>query len=251
MPAPVDWDAVQAEQVEYYRARAPDYDESWTRQDDYDLGSAFNQRWFAEVGRLDAALERFRPEGQVLELAAGTGMWTARLSRAAASITALDVSPEMLAINRQRLRGSTIPIRYVEADLFGWTPDGRYDVVSFAFWLTHVPPPRFEEFSSLVASALAPQGRVFFADSAMPRPDLPVVGRRFGFRGDAVEGVHSLTDLDRGISVRRVRDGRQFQTVKVYWEPDELQERLGSLGWDVEVRATEWAFVYGHGGRQI
>jgi demethylmenaquinone methyltransferase/2-methoxy-6-polyprenyl-1,4-benzoquinol methylase len=251
MPAPVDWDAVQAEQVEYYRARAPEYDESWTRRGDYDFGSAFNELWFAEVGRIDAALEDFGPIGRVLELAAGTGMWTERLGRSAASITALDVSPEMLAINRRRLTGSTVPVRHVEADLFGWTPDGRYDVISFAFWLTHVPPPRFEEFWSFVTSALAPQGRVFFADSAIPRAELPVLGRRFGFRGHAVEGVHSLTDLDRGVSVRQVRDGRRFQTVKVYWEPGELQERLRSLGWDIEVRATEWAFVYGHGGRRI
>jgi demethylmenaquinone methyltransferase/2-methoxy-6-polyprenyl-1,4-benzoquinol methylase len=249
MPASVDWDAVQAEQVAYYRARAPEYDESWTREGDYDFGAAFNQRWFAEVKRLGVALEHFGPNGQVLELAAGTGRWTEHLSPHAAGITALDVSAEMLAINRQRLASSTTPVRYVEADLFGWTPDRRYDVVSFAFWLTHVPPPRVDEFWALVESALAPQGRVFFVDSAMPRPEPPVLGRRFGFRDHAVEGVHSLTDLDRGISVRHVRDGREFQTVKVYWEPADLRDRLRTLGWDLEVRETEWAFIYGYGGR--
>jgi SAM-dependent methyltransferase len=201
------------------------------------------------VEELEVALERFGPAGDVLELAAGTGMWTQRLSRYARTVTALDVSPEALAINRARLEGSAVPMRYVEADLFGWRADRRYDVVSFAFWLTHVPPPRFGEFWTLVDSALAPEGRVFFADSAVPH-EMPGSERRFRFRGQSVEGVHSLTDLDRGVSVRHVRDGRQFQTVKVYWEPDDLRDRLSSEGWDVAVQNTRWAFIYGEGRRR-
>ncbi len=44
----------------------------------------------------------------------------------------------------------------------------RYDTVSFAFWLTHVPPGRFEQFWSLVDQALAPSGRAIFVYNAIP-----------------------------------------------------------------------------------
>ena len=38
------------EQVDYYRARASEYDEWFYRIGRYDRGSEINQRWFNEVG---------------------------------------------------------------------------------------------------------------------------------------------------------------------------------------------------------
>ena len=44
-------------------------------------------------------------------------------------------------------------------------PGGPWpDVVFMGFWLSHVPAGRFGPFWALVAAALAPHGRVFFAD---------------------------------------------------------------------------------------
>jgi len=84
----------------------------------------------------------------VLELACGTGLWMVELAHHATSVTAVDASPEVLEINRARLRetGRENAVRYVEADLFGWRPDAAYDAVFFGFWLSHVPPERFEAF---------------------------------------------------------------------------------------------------------
>jgi demethylmenaquinone methyltransferase/2-methoxy-6-polyprenyl-1,4-benzoquinol methylase len=71
------------EQIAYYRAIAPEYEE----------------HAISDVGEdeLIAALEAFRPTGRVLELACGPGAWTERLLRHAASVTVVDASPEMLA----------------------------------------------------------------------------------------------------------------------------------------------------------
>ena len=63
----------------------------------------------------------------------------------------MDTSSEALAINAAKLAGSTIPVRYIQANVFEWRPDRRYDVVCFAFWLSHVPKPLFEEFWSLAS----------------------------------------------------------------------------------------------------
>ena len=52
-------------------------------------------------------------------------------------MTAVDAAPEVLAINRARVGDASV--RYVEADLFDWSPDQRYDACVFAFWLSHVP----------------------------------------------------------------------------------------------------------------
>lgn len=86
-----DVDALLAEQVAYYRARAPEY--SQTAIPELPTGE------LARAGDdLIAALDEFRPNGHVLELACGPGTWTAQLLRHADNVTAVDAAPEMLRI---------------------------------------------------------------------------------------------------------------------------------------------------------
>ena len=47
----------------------------------------------------------------------------------------MDAAPEMLAVAASNVRNSRI--RFVQADVFEWIPDQRYDVVFFGFWLSH------------------------------------------------------------------------------------------------------------------
>jgi SAM-dependent methyltransferase len=112
-----------------------------------------------------AALDAFRPEGDVLELAYGPGIWTELLLRHATSVTAVDAAPEMLALARARVGEERV--RFMQADLFAWRPDRRHDVVFFGFWFSHVPRDRFEAFWSLVDDCLKPEGRVFLVDGVL------------------------------------------------------------------------------------
>src|SRR5262245_61396075 len=132
-----------AGQLTYYSERADEYDEWYLRTGRYDRGPAFQQQWQAELAEVAQALAAFGPTGDVLELAAGTGHWTERLAQTAATLTALDGSPETLTVNARRTGGK---VRYEVADLFEWQPNREYDVVFFGFWLSHVPPERFAEF---------------------------------------------------------------------------------------------------------
>ncbi|HEV2107332.1 MAG TPA: class I SAM-dependent methyltransferase, partial [Thermomicrobiales bacterium] len=91
-----DVDRTLTEQREYYRARAPEYDQWFLRKGRYDQGPELNQRWFDEVEEVRAALDATRIAGDVLEMAAGTGWWTERLAATAEHLTALDASPETL-----------------------------------------------------------------------------------------------------------------------------------------------------------
>lgn len=180
-------------------------------------------------GELNAALDAFRPTGSVLELACGPGVWTGRLLRHAADVTAVDASPEMLAIAAARIDDERV--RFVQADLFAWKPDRRYDVVFMGFWLSHVPPERFEAFWSFVAECLKRDGRVFFVDDGYRTPD------------ELVEGTASTTIR------RRLNDGSSFRIVKVPYQPADLEERLRRIGWSIDVTSTAGPFYWGAGGR--
>jgi SAM-dependent methyltransferase len=95
-----------AEQQRYYRERAPEYDDWWYRRGAYAFDAEAAARWFADVRELEAAVDAFRPHGDVLELAAGTGIWTQRLLRHADRVTAVDAVPEVLELNRARTGGA-------------------------------------------------------------------------------------------------------------------------------------------------
>jgi SAM-dependent methyltransferase len=220
------------EQQAYYRARAGEYDRWWLREGRYDHGPEANRRWFEEVTALERALEDFGPRGEILELACGTGLWTRRLISGARRLTAVDAAPEVLEINRERV-GSEL-VRYVEADLFEWTPpQSAFDVCFFSFWLSHVPESRFVAFWEKVRGALRPGGRVFLIDSARSESS--------GARD------HALSTDEGQTMVRRLDDGTEFQIVKRFYDPDRLQRRLAELGWNVEASATGEYFIYAAG----
>jgi SAM-dependent methyltransferase len=201
------------EQIAYYGALARDYE-------DHALP-------FAGGDELSRALDTFRPTGSVLEFACGPGTWTGQLLSHAEEITALDASPEALAIASARHSGERV--RFIQANLFSWRPDRRYDVVFLGFWLSHVPLERFESFWSLVADCLTPGGRVFFVDDGYRTPD------------ELVEGETS------SVIRRRVNDGTAYRVVKVPHQPAELEERLSRMGWRIKVTPTSGPFFWGAG----
>jgi SAM-dependent methyltransferase len=217
-------DELLEEQIAYYRARAPEYDDWWFKTGRYERPPESRRVWAQGVAELEAALDEFDPGGDVLELAAGTGLWTQRLVRSARTVTAVDTSPEVLERNREKVGEGAAPVTYVLADVFAWDPPRRYDVVFFSFWLTHVPPGRFDAFWDLVDRALAPDGRVFLIEDG-PRPGPPI----------GLEGV----------SRRELYDGRAFDIVKVYWTPEGLRDRLQPLGWSADLRVAAGVFLYG------
>ncbi len=155
---------ILADQSRYYEDRAPEYDDIWFRRGAYDLGPEGNVRWFEETARLEAALDDLDVSGTVLELACGTGLFTQHLAPRASRLIAIDAAEPVLAINRERVADPTV--EYVHGDLFTWSPPAgvQFDLIVFAFLISHIPPARFEEFWRRLASWLAPEGSVFFCD---------------------------------------------------------------------------------------
>jgi trans-aconitate methyltransferase len=210
-------DPLLAEQAAYYRAVAPEYE-----------SLSVPGGGGSEVA---AALEAFAPAGEVLELACGPGMWTQILLRHATSVTAVDSAPEMLARARARVGEEENRVRFVQADLFSWRPERRYDVVFFGFWLSHVPRDRFDAFWRFIDDCLTPSGRVFLVDDAFRPPE------------ELIEGEASTT------VERRTGAGAAYRIVKVPYRPAELAQQLDALGWRLAVTQTSGTFYWGAGAR--
>jgi demethylmenaquinone methyltransferase/2-methoxy-6-polyprenyl-1,4-benzoquinol methylase len=221
-----------SEQVDYYRNRAGEYDQWWFRTGRYDRGPELNAAWFADVAAVEAALGEFLAgtrAGNALELACGTGIFTRLLAPRVTRVTAVDASPEVIECNRARVDSGNVD--YVLADLFAWTPPSRYDLVFMSFWLSHVPPARFDAFWSMVKTALAPGGAAYVIDSAHD----PTSTAR----------DHARPDAESGIVTRKLNDGREYRVVKVFYEPVALNAKMSKLGFDAQFERTSRYFVHG------
>lgn len=207
-------DRVSREQIAYYRAQAPEY-----RRVDLSSGPLAIAR---------ENLLKLSPLRHILELAPGTGDWTQELVRIGQTVTAIDASPEMIEINRQRVADPRV--EYRQADLFEWTPGQQYDLVFFAFWLSHVPPDLVDAFLMKVRDAVQVGGHLFIIDQCDDHPDFPIPRR---------EGI---------LEERTLSDGRTFWIVKVTYHPGLLAARMSRLGFDAAAQRVDTIF-YLHGTR--
>ena len=226
---------ILAEMAQYYRDRAPEYDEWFERKGRYDQGEAANAAWFADVTEAFAAFDAVHFTGDVLELAPGTGIWTERLLRTVDALTAIDIAPEMIAQNEAKVGKGRV--RYLLADLFTWEPDRQYDGVCFCFWISHVPEEQLDGFLRTVAAALKPGGKLFFIDSH-PRikPAQP-------------SAIQLPPEPGSQVLTRKLNDGRAYRIVKNFLDPRALEARCHAAGLDVQVHETPYAFIYGTGVR--
>jgi demethylmenaquinone methyltransferase/2-methoxy-6-polyprenyl-1,4-benzoquinol methylase len=190
-------DELLAEQVRYYRARAPEYDATSP----------------PVAPEAVAALRALGPVHRAIELGAGTGQITGILAGIAGEVLAVDSSPEVLELNRSKVRAPNV--RRVVADVFGWTSPWAADLVLFAALLSHIPSDRFDDFWAAIDRMLVPGGRVFVLDEA------PHV----------LWGEEREPDAGAEVVTRTLNDGRRFRIVKVLWEPADLEARLAELGW--------------------
>lgn len=199
------------EQIEYYRARAEEYDESTAGFADV---FAPAKSILKELGQFD----------HILELACGTGFWTETLLQMGRKVTALDAAPEMLEIARKRLGEDHIT--YQQADLFHWEPAQEYDLVFFANWLSHVPPESLDDFLSKVRRAVRAGRHIAIVDQHAPSADDKSIAK---------------ADI---YATRPLSDGRKFTIVKAFYDLEELEKKLERLGFEVRVNTFTDTFFF-------
>lgn len=216
-------DAIFQEQIEYYRARAQEYDESIYQTGRFaapDAGEALPDGLAAAM----QVLHTLGPYERVLELACGTGIWTGALVTLGQAVTAIDAAPEMIEVNKAKVASPRV--QYVVADLFTWGPSEQYDLVFFAFWLSHVPPAALDAFLGTVQKAVRPGGQLIIIDQHAPT------------QGDLLAAKEGI------LHTRTLLDGRSFTIVKVFHQLPLLEEALARLGFVVSIQTLDDTFFF-------
>ncbi len=85
-------------------------------------------------------------------------------------------------------------MRYEVRDAFELPPTHEFDLVTFGFFLSHVPLDRFEGFWRTLEGVLAPGARIFFVDE----------GRHFLWREDWIDEQEPGSCVERSSTERRI-----------------------------------------------
>ena len=121
---------------DYYNRRAKEYEEIYRRDDPARQ---------AELAALGEAMRSALAGLDVLEIACGTGYWTAQLAGAARSILATDASREMLEIAYSKRLPA--PVSFAQADAFDLASmAGTFGGGLANFWFSHIPKARISDF---------------------------------------------------------------------------------------------------------
>lgn len=128
-------------------------------------------------------------------MACGTGWWTRFLAAAAERVTAVDVSPQTLAVARARgLPESKVELR--QADAYALPDDlGSFDAAVACFWWSHVPAAERPRFFASLHRRLEPGARVVLVDNLyVPGSSTPIA------RTDPAGDTWQLRTLESGVT---------------------------------------------------
>jgi len=212
--------------IDYYQARAPEYDDWYLRRGRYARGAIHDAAWAAELDAAGRWLDGLSMSGEIVELAAGTGWWSPLLATKG-ELSLYDAAPAPLDRARERLVAHGLRAHLHVRD--AWEPADRHvDAVFTGFWISHVERGRLAEFLAIVRGWLKPGGLFALIDSL---PD-PASGA----------ADHPVSGDDR--SIRRLDDGRTFTITKVYYTIDELTVALNEAGFvDIQGAVTGRFFL--------
>jgi SAM-dependent methyltransferase len=219
-------DDVDREMIEYYAARAPEYDDWYLRRGRYSHGPIHDAAWDAELDAAGRWLDALPIAGEIVEIAAGTGWWSPLLA-SKGELSLYDAAPTTLERARERLVAHGLRAHLHVRDAWD-PPDREVDALFAGFWLSHVPRERLATFLAIARGWLKPGGRFAAIDSL----------------ADAASGAVDHAAPSDDVATRRLSDGREFRIPKVFYAPDELTAALRGAGFgDVTVTTTGRFFL--------
>jgi SAM-dependent methyltransferase len=203
--------------AEYYRKRAAEYDAFY---DDPERQ--------ADLAALRGWLVGLTRGRRILEVAAGTGYWTAVAAPVAAAITATDINAETLAIAGGKQLGAHVTLLRADAWDLPHLPE-TFDLGIAHLWWSHLRKQERGAFLAGFARRLEPRATLLMIDENLVANVGAPISRR---------------DADGNTYQRRwLASGEQFEIVKNYPDRAELERDVGEVCEDVRVLQLQhfWA----------
>jgi 2-polyprenyl-3-methyl-5-hydroxy-6-metoxy-1,4-benzoquinol methylase len=188
--------------VRYYAERAQEYEKIYSipeRQHD--------------IRKLKERVCDLLAGHSLLEVACGTGYWTAVISQTAKSIVATDINQEVLHIARNKQLPSKM-VQFKQDDSFLLSSIQERFTAGFAsFWWSHIRKSRLTQFLDAFHSKLLPGALVVFTDN------IYVEGKYYPITRMDAEG--------NTYQERRLENGKTYEVLKNFPGESEFKRLLG------------------------
>jgi SAM-dependent methyltransferase len=193
----------------YYEARAREYEDVYAKPERQ-----------ADLARLKAWLAEEARERAILEIACGTGYWTAIAAATARVILAIDHSAASLELARSKALGPRVDFALADAYALPDFPRA-FDCGMAHFFLSHVPNARRSAFLSDFASRLCPGAKLLLIDNAFVVGSSTPIARR--------------DDAGNTYQLRTLKTGERHEVLKNFPTRREIATALGSVASQVDV----------------
>jgi tRNA (cmo5U34)-methyltransferase len=142
---------------------------------------------------------------EVLDLGAGTGLLSAMIAETfpKAHLTLFDLTPEMLAVARQRLKPLGKRVKFVTADFAAATPSKSYHAVVSALAIHHLPDSGKRHLFSDIFKYLTPGGVLINADQVAG--ETPAIDQRSRQLWIKRARELKVTERDLGAALERMK----------------------------------------------
>ena len=210
---------VQTDMQAYYAQRAASYEEIYAKPERQ-----------ADLAILHQRLRTMLASQRVLEIACGTGYWTADLAASAEHVLATDINPEVIEVARAK----PLPpgkVEFALADAFASGPapapdDADACTACFAgFWWSHVGRERQVEFLTGLRQRLAPNAQLVMIDNVYVEGSSTPIARTDAF-GNTYQ-------------IRRLPDGERYEVLKNFPTDSTLRKRLADHLKDIRIERLE------------
>jgi demethylmenaquinone methyltransferase/2-methoxy-6-polyprenyl-1,4-benzoquinol methylase len=189
---------LESELTGYYRRRAGEYESIYAKPERQ-----------ADLLVLKKKFSELLKNTRLLEVACGTGYWTAVLANAATSVVATDLAEEPMNIARAKPYPKA-NVTFAEADAYALPESlGRFDAAFAGFWWSHVPRERIAQFTASLHARLDQGARVVMFDNLFVEGNsTPIV------ETDAAGNTYQMREL---------ADGSRFRVLKNFPSKEELR----------------------------
>ena len=216
MPVMKDMEMMNTDQEKlsaYYARRASTYEQIYDKPERQ-----------ADLAVLREKVRDALADHQVLELACGTGYWTAQLARSAASVLATDINQEMIAAAKAKNLPSE-KVRFALADAFDLQVDGPFSACFAGFWWSHVKRQDQAAFLQQLRAKLGKDTYLVLIDNVYVEGSSTSIAR---------------TDLEGNTyQIRTLEDGSRHEVLKNFPTDSALRKKMAGAVKDIRILRLE------------
>lgn len=200
--------------ADYYQARAPEFESVYDKPERQ-----------ADLARLRSWLADEARGATLLEVACGTGYWTAIAAATAKAIVAIDFNAAPLQMARSKGLGPHVT--FAQADAFTLPDYGlAFDAGMAHFWWSHVSVADQQRFLAHFASKLRQGAKLLMIDNTFVAGSMTAPSRT-----DALGNTYQM---------RRLQDGSEYEIVKNFPTAVELRSALERHSTAVNILQLEY-----------